>query len=409
MMNTNTKKGRKKAPPIPQSSLKCFKYFKVLTPILQKLKPIYDHHNRTLHYDQYISLLLFYFFNPIITSLRAISQVSELKKVQKILGVKKSSLASLSEAGTVFDSKLLAPLIKELADKSLPLETDPKLKNIQKQLVAVDGSLLPALPKILWALWLDKDHRAAKMHLEFDIIKNVPIRAELTNGNGNEKENLRNSLTPDKLYILDAGYGQYKLFNDIHKIGSNFVARLHDNAVWKTIESRSLSKDDQAAGVERDMIVQLGSPKCENDISDNVRIIEIFHKGSSNRKRKSRVSSKKTFRTTESDYTMLLCTDRMDLPAEVIALIYRYRWQVELYFRWFKCVLGFNHFLAYSENGLTLQMYCALIASMLISLWTGRKPTKRTLEMLQYHFIGLADDEELSNHIEKLKKIDKNI
>jgi len=62
-----------------------------------------------------------------------------------------------------------------------------------------------------------------------------------------------------------------------------------------------------------------------------------------------------------------------------------------------------------SENGLTLQMYCALIASMLISLWTGRKPTKRTFEMLQYHFLGMADDEELVNHLEKLEKIDKNI
>jgi hypothetical protein len=262
--------------------------------------------------------------------------------------------ASLSEAGVVFDSKLLAPLIKELADKSLPLETDPKLKNIQKQLVAVDGSLLPALPKILWAVWLDKDHKAAKMHLEFDIIKSVPIRAELTNGNGNEKENLRKSLTPDKLYILDAGYGQYKLFNDIHKIGSNFVARIRDNAVWNIKETRSLSKDDQAAGVLKDMVVRLGSPSCQNDISENVRIIEIFHEGDSNRKRKSRVSSKKTYRTTESDYTMLLCTDRMDLSAEVIALIYRYRWQVELYFRWFKCVLGFNHLLAPIRKRLNL-------------------------------------------------------
>jgi hypothetical protein len=262
--------------------------------------------------------------------------------------------ASLSEAGVVFDSKLLAPLIKELADKSLPLETDPKLKNIQKQLVAVDGSLLPALPKILWAVWLDKDHKAAKMRLEFDIIKSVPIRAELTNGNGNEKENLRKSLTPDKLYILDAGYGQYKLFNDIHKIGSNFVARIRDNAVWNIKETRSLSKDDQAAGVLKDMVVRLGSPSCQNDISENVRIIEIFHEGDSNRKRKSRVSSKKTYRTTESDYTMLLCTDRMDLSAEVIALIYRYRWQVELYFRWFKCVLGFNHLLAPIRKRLNL-------------------------------------------------------
>jgi hypothetical protein len=271
-------------------------------------------------------------------------------------------------------------------------------------LVAVDGSLLPALPKILGALWLDEEHRAAKLHLEFDIIKSVPIRAEVTDGNANEKSNLRKSLGPDKLYTLDAGYGQYKLFEDIHKANSNFVARLKDNAVWQTIEERPLTEADRLAGAQRDLIVRLGSPKCQDDLSIPVRVIEIYHRGSSNRPRSSRVSSKKTFRTTDSDYTIRLVTDRMDLSAEIIALIYRYRWHIELFFRWFKCILGCNHLLSHSENGVSIQVYCALIASMLITIWTGRKPTKRTFEMLCHYFMGWADDEELFDHIEKLKQ-----
>jgi len=101
---------------------------------------------------------------------------------------------------------------------------------------------------------------------------------------------------------------------------------------------------------------------------------------------------------------MLLVTDRMDLSAETIALIYRYRWQIELFFRWFKCILGCSHLLSLSENGVSIQVYCALIASMIITLWTGRKPTKRTFEMLCYHFMGWADDEELFDHIGKLKQ-----
>jgi len=160
------------------------------------------------------------------------------------------------------------------------------------------------------------------------------------------------------------------------------------------------------------MIVRLGSPQCQDDLSSNVRVIEIYHRGSSGRPRRSRVSSKKTFRTTDADYPMLLVTDRMDLSAETIALIYRYRWQIELFFRWFKCILGCSHLLSLSENGVSIQVYCALIASMLITLWTGRKPTKRTFEMLCYHFMGWADDEELFDHIEKLKQADntqKNI
>ena len=411
-MNTSSKKGRKKRQPIPESALQGFKYFKVLSHILQRLRSEKDHHNRKLYFDQYIALFLFYFFNPIVTSLRAIQQVSKLKKVQKVLGVRRTSLGSLSEASNVFDSQLIEPIIQQLAEKAIPLETDPKLKAIEKTLVAVDGSLLRALPKMLWALWLDDEHRAAKLHLEFDIRKSVPVKAKITDANANEKDYLRKSLGSDKLYVLDAGYGQYSLFEDIVKAKSSFVARLKDNAVWQTVEERPLTEADRLAGVQRDVIVHLGSPQCQDDLSIPVRVIEIYHKGSSDRPRRSRVSSKKTFRTTDSDYTMLLVTDRMDLSAETIALIYRYRWQIELFFRWFKCVLGCNHLLSLSENGVSTQVYCSLIASMLITLWTGRKPTKRTFEMLCYHFMGWADDEELFDHIEKLKQADntkKNI
>ena len=133
-----------------------------------------------------------------------------------------------------------------------------------------------------------------------------------------------------------------------------------------------------------------------------MRIIEIFHKGDSTVPRKTRVSSKKTFRTTDVDYSLLLATNRMDLSAETIAALYAYRWQVELFFRWFKCILGCKHLLAHSLNGLTIQVYCALLASMLITLWTGRKPTKRTFEMLSFYFLGWASEHELARHIETL-------
>jgi len=196
MSDGSVNKGKRhKKNPIPESVLRGFKYFKVLSPILQRLHSEKSHHNRELYFDQYIALLLFYFFNPVVTSLRAIQQVSELKKVQQVLGVKRTSLGSLSEAGNVFDSQLIAPIIQELADRAIPLEKDPKLKSIEQMLVAVDGTLVPALPKMLWALWLDDEHRAAKLHLEFDIIKGIPVRAKVTDANANEKDNLRESLS----------------------------------------------------------------------------------------------------------------------------------------------------------------------------------------------------------------------
>ena len=98
---------------------------------------------------------------------------------------------------------------------------------------------------------------------------------------------------------------------------------------------------------------------------------------------------------------LLLATDRMDLAAELVGLAYKYRWSVELFFRWFKCILGCRHLLSTCANGVQIQVYLAIIASLLISLWTGDKPTKRTFEMLCFYFTGWASEAELLSHIEK--------
>lgn len=397
--------GRKKKPPVKESELQGYKYFKRFIATLEQFHLINDHHNRDLHYDQYIALILFYFFNPVLTSLRAIQQASTLEKVQTALGVKATSLGSLSEASQVFDPQLLVPLLQQLAQEASVIEKDPLLKDIQQTIVTVDGSLLPAVPRMLWALWVDDQHRAAKLHLEFDVRRHLPRCATITDGNGNEKQVLRQILSPDKLYILDAGYAQYKLLRDIIESDSSVVVRLKDNAAWDTIEQRPLTTADTSAGVTRDTIVHLGSKKTKPDCPAPMRIIEVFHKGDAAVPRKTRVSSKKTFRTTDPDYSMLLATNRMDLSAETVATLYRYRWQVELFFRWFKCILGCKHLLAHSLNGLTLQVYCALLASMLITLWTGRKPTKRTFEMLALYFLGWASEHELAEHIETLNPL----
>lgn len=99
---------------------------------------------------------------------------------------------------------------------------------------------------------------------------------------------------------------------------------------------------------------------------------------------------------------MRLATNLLDVPAEIIALIYRYRWTIEIFFRFFKHLLGCRHLLSHSEQGIEIQTYCAIIACLLISLWTGRKPTLRTYEMICYYFCGLASEEELIAHLNRL-------
>ena len=82
----------------------------------------------------------------------------------------------MSEASHVFDPQLLTPIISELAGEVGSLDIYKRLQDLDMTVVAVDGTLLKALPKMLWALWLDEDHRAAKMHLEFDILKGACLR-----------------------------------------------------------------------------------------------------------------------------------------------------------------------------------------------------------------------------------------
>lgn len=108
----------------------------------------------------------------------------------------------------------------------------------------------------------------------------------------------------------------------------------------------------------------------------------------------------------EQGETLLIATDIFDLEADVIALIFRHRWAIEIFFRFFKHVLGCRHLLSYNRNGIELQTYAAIIACMLIALWTGRKPTLRTYEMLCWYFTGMADEEELLGHIAHLQKQD---
>src|SRR6266566_6519328 len=187
----------KKETKIRAKDLRGFKYFKLLNPLLERLHDVGTQGdragNRQLHFDQYAALLLLYFFNPIVTSLRGIQQASTLDKVQKFLGVQRTSLGSLSEAARVFDPDLLRDLLGELASQAVPLVHGREAEAL-RGLTAVDGSLLPALPKMVWALWIDEKHRAAKLHLHFDVFRGVPCYATVTDGNGNEKKELRAAL-----------------------------------------------------------------------------------------------------------------------------------------------------------------------------------------------------------------------
>ena len=92
----------------------------------------------------------------------------------------------------------------------------------------------------------------------------------------------------------------------------------------------------------------------------------------------------------------------LDVPAEVIADIYQHRWTIELFFRFFKHVLGCRHLLSTDPVGIQIQAYCAIIACLLINLWTGGKPTLRSYEMICLYLQGWAELDEVMEHLAKL-------
>jgi Transposase DDE domain len=385
----------KRRPPIRSKDLKGLKYFKLLGSLLDRLHDdamARDRAgNRRLFYDQYACLLLLFFFNPVVQSLRGIQQASQLDKVQRLFGCRRVSRGALSEASRVFDPELLHALIGDVARQTLPLVHGQEAEAL-RGLTAVDGSLLPALPKMAWALWLDPQHRAAKMHVHFDVLKGVAVETTVTAGNGSETRQLRATLQAKRLYVVDRGYADYQLFQDVVDAKSDFVGRLRDNAVWTVVEERPLTAEARAAGVRSDRVVWLGGPQSGAPLKQPLRVLEV-ETGKTDAHGRPEI--------------LLLATSRLDLAAELVALAYRYRWSVELFFRWLKCILGCRHLLANSQDGVTIQVYLAIIASLLISLWTGRKPTIRTLEMIQFYFQGWATEEELMAHLDNLKPLAK--
>ena len=385
------------------------KYFDQIAPLLQRLHDDGCDRdtagNRTLHYDQYCMLMLLYFFNPIVTSLRGLQQASELKNVQAKLGCARASLGSLSEATTVFDAQRLKDIIGELGQQLQPLALDKRLQNIDHTITLVDGSLIAALPRIMEASFRKAETGSGmvkwRLHTHFELLRGVPTRIDVTPDGGgphDERAMLEATIEADRLYVTDRGYAKFALFNKIVIAGSSYVCRLRDNSVWKTATSNYRNDNAGLGEIISDEIVEFNGDG-DRKLNHQVRVICVRINPHTSRGKYAGGSS-----GVDSDGILRIVTNLLDVPADVIALIFAYRWAIEIFFRFFKHMLGCRHLLSHKQNGIEIQTYSAIIACMLIALWTGRKPTKRTFEMICFYFCGLASEEELMAHIEKLKK-----
>jgi hypothetical protein len=359
-------------------------------------------HNRTLFFDQYAALVLLHCFSPAMMTLRSIEQASELESVKRMLKTTRSfSRSTLSEAPKLFDPELLQEVIAELGKELVPLGKDPRLSDVKHTITLVDGTLLKALPRLAESMWMR--HRNGKavhgwrMHTQFELDRHVPVDVRLTDYLNNSKQTderdvLAARLEKGRCYVMDRGYFKYELFDAIVNIGSDYVCRVRENITQRLIEVRTgqLSEEAKQAGVVRDVVVHAGAPYA-NQAAHPIRLVgvdvEVVPRGAGKE-------------GVEKDY-LLIATNLLDVPAEIIALLYRYRWTIELFFRFFKQLLGCRHLISDDPRGIAIQCYCAVIACMLLTLYSGKKPNISTWRMLHWYFTGWASEEELLAHLNK--------
>ena len=389
------------------ASVQGVKYLKRVFRLLERVAPAGTERdasgNRTLLFSHYCGLLLLGLFNPTLQSLRGLSQLSALRKVQKTLGSQRASLGSLSESVRVFDPALLEPIVEELL-QALPSKMRGTAaadlpEELARRLVAVDGSVLKTLPQIVAAAGLpETDWR---LHLHFEVFRQVPSQATLTlngvGGDADERSVLAGMLTAGKTYVMDAGYERYALFEQIVEAKSDYVCRVQKRSV-EVLQSRELSPQAVVANVTSDELVQLG--RSRNDVGTVTHTVRriVIAEPSPSCPRSDRKPRKE----------IVLLTNLLDVPAEVIGAIYRMRWLIELFFRFFKHVLGCKELISLKEEGVAIQVYCALIAALLMSLATGRTIGRRGFELICLYFQGWAEEDEVVAGLEKLTRQKKH-
>lgn len=332
---------------------------------------------RLLSHEDYLCLLLFGLFNPVVESMRGLCAASHLRRVQEDVCSHPVSLGSFSEAQAVVDPELLRKVFEQLgAGDACEPWGERRLEPYRKVLMAVDSTLWRALPRMAWAIWRYQHGResALRMHIKFNILEQKPVQVHVTPARRCERSVLREHLEKGEFYVGDRNYGEdYGLFAEMKQQGCSFVMRLRGDAAVRVLEEFPLSPEDRQAGVISDARVELGTRNRDRSVP--LRLVRILGE--------------------EEQLLLVTDKDREELSAGLIALIYRYRWQVELFFKWIKCILGCRHWLAQSPRGVALQVYCALIAALLLQRYTRRRPGKRAMEMIRFYLLGYAGVDEL--------------
>lgn len=377
------RRGRKRRPAIVKKDLVGPVNLEVLQKHLGRLRKAYDHPNRQLHLDNLVVALLYAFYNPTCRSLRTLEGLG--KVCQEEIGVQQLCRSTTSDALAAFDPQLLVPIVEDLR-KQLPAlrRADADLDQIVKQVIAADGSYFNTYADVAWAIHQTRRNgkRAAQIRLNFqlDIREWTPMGMSVSGkAEGSETAAVAADLLGEVIYVLDRNFIDFEFLGAVIEKNSDFVVRCRSNAPnFDPRRDLPLSERDRRDGVLRDRIGTLpgrGAPAGE--------FRELI------------------FCDPQTGQSIRVLTSLLEMPAHLLGLLYRHRWQIELFFRWLKVWGNFEPLISHSPNGVTTQFYVAVIGVLLMHISTGHRVSKYAVSLLSFVANGQATLEEILPILEK--------
>lgn len=327
---------------------------------LDRLRALPAHGNTKLHADQLVLGLLLSFFNPMVRSLRQIEGCGDFGGR---LDLSRLARSTTGDALAAFDPAHLLPMIDDLRSRCPGLEhADTDLAGITRRIIAADGTYLSTIAGVAWALHHTKTNgkkqAQCRANVQLDVATWIPQVVTLSGDDGeSEPSAFAHNLLSGVLYLVDRNFVDFLFLAALLDKGNDVVMRIKSNQpAGRVIATNPLTPEDAAAGVISDELIELtgrGAPAG------------TFR----------RVIIQTTDRHGKPEIIRLLTnlTDAATVPAHVIGQAYRLRWQVELFFKWLKCFARMDHLLSTSRQGITTQLYVAVIAVLMMYIQTGRR------------------------------------
>jgi hypothetical protein len=377
-----------RALPIWPEKVEGGKHVRTLERLIADLREKDVHGNRDLFLDDVVTAYLLAFFNPSLRSLRTLEDFSQTQQAQRYLSIPKLCKSTLSDFNKLADPTRLQPLIDHLRRKVLKPDggrPPNALEGLHRQILAVDGTFLNAAADVVWAIRKRGLKSGARLDFHVDVNTWLPEVLVLGAPGQSEAKNAVGTLTPGAIHLYDRGIFSFELI-EAHHQAADFVMRIREPGPrcprFVATEEREISESARKAGVVSDRVGYLAG--SDHRKAPTMRLREVVIIPPDDPENPSR--SKEPVR---------LLTTLLDLDAAVIGLLYRYRWQVELFFRWLKCYARFDHLISHNRDGVLLSFYVAVVAVTMMYLHTGHRPSKYLFSLMGMVANGSATLEEI--------------